>query len=131
MFSSSFGLRPIARNCSARKPHTRRLAVEALEARVVPAGSFTQTNRVSDVPGLDQTTDANLVNPWGITLGTNSGLWVSENGAGMAESFDGAGHAVQAGVTIPTPDGMGTAAPTGAATNATSGFVISSGGRSG
>jgi uncharacterized protein (TIGR03118 family) len=96
----------------------------------VPAVTFTQTNLVSDVPGMAKTTDPNLVNPWGLALGTNSGLWVSENGTGMAESFDGTGKAVQAAVTVPAPGG-GTSAPTGVATNATGGFVISSAGKSG
>src|SRR5262249_6458285 len=40
--------------------------------------TFIQPNLVSDVPGLARTTDSNLVNPWGMTLGTNSGLWVSK-----------------------------------------------------
>src|SRR6266404_7800605 len=58
--------------------------------------TFTQTNLVSDVPGLAAITDPNLVNPWGITLGLNSGLWVAENGTGRAESFDGTGQVLQA-----------------------------------
>src|SRR5205085_1910484 len=66
-----------------------------------------------------------------IALGTNSGLWLSENGTGMAESFDGTGQPVQPAVTIPAPGGTGTSAPTGVATNATSGFVISSGTQAG
>jgi len=100
-----------------------------MESRLAPAVTFTQTNLVSDVPGMAQTTDANLVNPWGMALGTNSGLWVAENGTGMAESFDGTGQPVQTAVTISAPSG-GSTAPTGVATNATNGFVISSGGKS-
>src|SRR5205807_109678 len=61
----------------------------------------------------------------------NSGLWVAENGTGMAESFDGTGQTIQSPIIIPAPGGVGTSAPTGAATNGTSGFVISSGGNSG
>src|SRR5262249_16990543 len=61
----------------------------------------------------------------------NSGLWVAENGNGTAESFDGAGKAIQAAVTVPAPGGTGTSAPTGVATNATNGFVISSGASAG
>jgi hypothetical protein len=41
------------------------------------APTFTQTNLVSDVPGMAKTTDPNLVNPWGMALGLNSGIWVS------------------------------------------------------
>src|SRR5262249_13497590 len=85
----------------SRRP--RRLAMEEFEARWVPAVTFTQTNLVSDVAGMAQRTDPNLVNPWGMALGTNSGLWVAENGAGMAESLDGTGQAIQSAVTIPAP----------------------------
>jgi aldose sugar dehydrogenase len=110
------------------------LTLEALEARLLLAVNFTQTNLVSDVPGMAARTDTNLVNPWGITVGTNSGLWVAENGSGMAETFDGTGQPIPAGspvaVTIPAPGG-GTSAPTGVATNATGGFVISSGANAG
>src|ERR671937_1509982 len=69
------------------------LALAAFSPGASPAATagtptFTQTNLVSDIPGLAATTDPNLVNPWGMTLGTNSGLWVAENGKGTAESFD-------------------------------------------
>jgi aldose sugar dehydrogenase len=125
--SGSGGLRRASRSRSAQRRYARRLVLEELEGRLLPAVTFTQTNLVSDVPGMARTTDPNLVNPWGMALGTNSGLWVAENGTGLAESFDGTGQAVQLAVTIPAPGGMGTSAPTGVATNATGGFVISSG----
>ena len=99
--------------------------------------TFTQTNLVSDVPGMANATDSNLVNPWGLTLGLNSGIWIGENGSGLAASFDGSGQPLattsggsSTSVTIPAPGG-GTSAPTGVATNATSGFVVSAGGDSG
>src|SRR5262245_51052732 len=135
MLSGTLDLRLVRRNHSPRPPGARRLLLEELECRLQPSTTFTQTNLVSDVPGMAQTTDPNLVNPWGITLGTNSGLWVAENGADMAESFDGTGKALPVGsplaVTIPGPGGTGTAPPAGLATTATSGFVISAAGKSG
>jgi len=99
--------------------------------------TFTQTNLVSDLPGLATTTDPNLVNPWGITLGLglNNGLWVSDNGSGNATTYDATGQPIPLGaplvVTVPAPGGAGPSKPTGVATNGTSGFVISSGGNSG
>src|SRR5262245_3078643 len=117
----------------------RRSGFEPLESRLLLSVNFAQTNLVTD----DQTvlanlglapaarTDPNLVNPWGIALGTNSGLWVAENGTGTAESFDGGGQAIQPAVTIPGPGGTGASAPTGVATNDTGGFVISSGSAAG
>src|SRR5258708_29307418 len=73
--------------------------------------TFTKTNLVSDVDGMAKFTDPNLVNPWGMTLGTNSGLWVSNNGSGMATTYDGTGKAIPAGtplvVKIPAPGNNG------------------------
>src|SRR5262249_3808369 len=97
--------------------------------------TFTQTNLVSDVPGMAKRTDPNLVNPWGMALGLNSGLWIADNGSGKATTYDGTGQPIPSGsplvVTIPAPaGGTGTSAPTGVATNGTSGFVISAGGTS-
>src|SRR5262245_59411335 len=127
MLSGTLDLRLVRRNHSPRPPGARRLLLEELECRLQPSTTFTQTNLLSDVPGMAARTDPNLVNPWGLALGTNSGLWVAENGAGMAESLDGAGNAVQPAVTIPGPSGPGASAPTGVATNATNGLGISSG----
>src|SRR5882757_1103262 len=90
--------------------------------------TFTQTNLVSDVSGMAKITDPNLVNPWGMALGLNSGIWISDNGSGKATTYDGKGQPIPSGspqiVTIP---GSGNAAgkPTGVATNDTAGFVIS------
>ena len=123
--------RRLLRSSSAGRPYARRLVLEELEGRLVPATTFTQTNLVSDIPGMAKITDPNLVNPWGIALGTNSGLWVSNNGTGKGTTYDGTGQAIPSAtpvvVTIPAPGGMGTSAPTGVATNATGGFGISSG----
>src|SRR5439155_12451147 len=73
------------------------------------------------------TTDPNLVNPWGMALGLNSGLWVSDNGSGMATSYDGTGKPIQSAIKIPSPGGKGTSSPTGVVSNATSGFGIAAG----
>jgi uncharacterized protein (TIGR03118 family) len=102
-------------------------------AAVTP--TFTQTNLVSDVPGMAGRTDPNLVNPWGMALGVNSGIWISDNGSGKAPSYDGTGQPIPSGspqvVTIPAPGNGGHSSPTGIATNDTTGFVISAGGKSG
>src|SRR5262249_18286545 len=107
---------------ASRSRPTRRPVLEQLEGRGLPAITFLQTTLVSDVPGLAPVTDPNLKNPWGIALGTNSGLWVSDNGAGKATTYDGTGQPIPAGsplvVTIPGPGGTGSSPPTGVATNA-------------
>jgi uncharacterized protein (TIGR03118 family) len=45
-----------------------------------PGGSYTVTNLVSNIPGLAPTTDAELVNAWGLTRSDTSPWWVSDNG---------------------------------------------------
>src|SRR5207247_8308567 len=75
------------------------------------APTFTQTNLVSDIPGMAKFTDPNLVNPWGMALGLNSGLWVSDNGSGSGTSYDGTGQALTDStdqpliIKIPAPAG--------------------------
>ena len=64
--------------------------------------SYVQTNLVSDIPGLAAHTDPNLVNPWGMTNGPGSPLWVSDNHAGVSTVYDGAGNA------FPQPPGTPT-----------------------
>jgi uncharacterized protein (TIGR03118 family) len=46
------------------------------------AGGYTQTNLISDIPGMAQHTDPNLINPWGISFSTGSPFWISNQGAG-------------------------------------------------
>src|SRR5947207_10375907 len=121
---SIFNVRRSSLKLRRRRLSIVSLQVERLEDRRLLSTTFTQTNLVSDVPGMAKTTDPNLVNPWGITLGLNSGLWISDNGAGKATTYDGTGQPIPAGspqvVTIPAPaGGSGTSPPTGVATNAT------------
>src|SRR5438128_122074 len=128
-------LSPTRRTASApRKASEKETVVRGLaRSSSTPTTTFTQTNLVSDVPGLASITDPNLVNPWGMTLGLNSGLWISDNGAGKATTYDGTGQPIPSTsplvVTIPAPGG-GNSAPTGVATNATEGFIISASGHS-
>jgi aldose sugar dehydrogenase len=103
----------------------------ARSVRAAETPTFTQTNLVSDISGA-LLTDPNLVNPWGIAIGRNGGLWISDNHAGAATTYDAAGQPISPlVVSIPGPDGTGAGSPTGVVTNGTSGFVIDAGGTSG
>ena len=84
-------------------------------------GGYSQTNLVSNIPGLAAQTDAHLVNPWGISFGPTSPFWVSDNGAGLATLYNSAGAPVPLVVTIP---GVGGAkgAPTGQVFNGSGKF---------
>jgi hypothetical protein len=44
------------------------------------ADGFTQNNLISNMPGLAATTDANLVNPWGVSFANGSPIWISDQG---------------------------------------------------
>ena len=78
------------------------------------SNNFTQTNLVSDIPGLAKTTDPDLVNPWGVSFGPTSPFWVSDNRTGLATLYNGAGDKIPLVVSVPPPNG-GTppSAPTG------------------
>jgi uncharacterized protein (TIGR03118 family) len=77
---------------------------------------YTQTNLVSDLPGVAITQDQNLMNPWGIAFSPTSPFWISDNGTGLSTLYNGVGGKLGLVVTIPGPGGS-TSAPTGAVFN--------------
>ncbi len=90
----------------------------------------TDSSSVSGAPNVDP----QLLNPWGMSRGSGGPWWISDNGAGLTTVYDGAGAPFVPGgassplvVKIATPDGTGTAAPTGTAFNSTSGFQVGGG----
>jgi uncharacterized protein (TIGR03118 family) len=99
------------------------------------AQTYLRTNLVSDIPGVANFADPNLVNPWGIVNADGTGpMWISDNGTGVSTLYNGAGAALALVVTIPTPPNSpagAVAAPTGVVFNSTTSFVVSAGGKSG
>jgi len=101
------------------------------------AGFYQRTNLVSDIAGVARFTDANLVNPWGLSHSPTSPWWVSDNGTGVSTLYQGNGTSVPLVVTIPPPrGGTGPSAPTGNVFNSVSStnpndFVVSKNGKSG
>jgi uncharacterized protein (TIGR03118 family) len=84
---------------------------------------FRQINLVSDIPGMAQITDHNLVNPWGLAAGPTTPLWVADNGPGVATLYAGAVHGSpvsQVPLVVTVPGG----APTGQVFNPTNGFKL-------
>src|SRR5260370_513095 len=57
-------------------------------------GFYQQTNLVSDLPGVAQVTDPNLVNSWGIVHSSTSPFWIADNGTGVSTLYTGAGTPV-------------------------------------
>ena len=50
-------------------------------------GVYVQTNLVSDIPGMAEVTDPNLMDPWGIALSAKSPFWISDQATGMATLY--------------------------------------------
>jgi uncharacterized protein (TIGR03118 family) len=84
---------------------------------------FTQTNIVADQPGHAKLTDPHLVNPWGMSRGTNSPIWVSNNGTGTSTLYTGAVGTTPPGI-VPLVVAIPGGAPTGQVFNDTTGFVV-------
>jgi uncharacterized protein (TIGR03118 family) len=60
-----------------------------------------QTNLVSDIPGFAVTTDANLINPWGISNSATSPYWISDQGTNHSTLYNGAGTPSSLIVAVP------------------------------
>src|SRR5215813_11698097 len=101
------------------------------------SGEFRRVNLVSDIAGVALRTDPNLVNCWGIAFSDSSPVWIANNGTGTSTLYLGDGTpaptpAAPLIVRIPSPSAGETAAPTGLVLNtATTGFLVSSGAKSG
>ena len=58
-----------------------------------PARAFyQQTDLVSDLPGVAEFHDPDLVNPWGMSASSTSFIWVSDNGSGLSTLYTGGGR---------------------------------------
>lgn len=96
---------------------------------VTVGASYLQHNLVSDIAGLADHTDTNLVNPWGISFSSASPFWISDNHSGLSTLYNSSGTPQSLVVTIPPPaNGTPPAAPTGTIFNNTSGFAVGTNG---
>lgn len=104
------------------------LACAAMFTSPAAARGFYQLNLVSDIPGLADLTDPDLVNPWGLAVAPNGNFWVADNGTGVATIYEPDGDKVPLTVTIPPPFlGSPPSAPTGEVFNPSFDFVVSEG----
>src|SRR5947199_725615 len=120
--------RSARRPALTRRPRAR-LAVEALEDRLVPATAFQQTNLISDTAGLAPLTDANLKNPWGIAVNPGGDFWVSNAVTGTVTLYHGNVNGSAVGldspvITVPPAAGGTQGQPSGQVYNPTQSFVI-------
>jgi uncharacterized protein (TIGR03118 family) len=87
--------------------------------------AYAQHNLVSDLAGLADLTDTNLVNPWGIAFSPTGPFWISDNHSGLSTIYDSAGTPQALIVSIPTAaGGSPPAAPTGIVFNNTTNFFV-------
>jgi uncharacterized protein (TIGR03118 family) len=94
------------------------------------ASTYLQTDLVSDIPGFAQTTDPNLINPWGVSHTPNSPFWVSDQGTGVATLYNvpAGGTVSQAPLVVSMPTtGAGPQGPTGQVFNPTTSFAVPGG----
>jgi len=91
------------------------------------ANDFSWVNLQSDMAGVAQRVDPNLVNPWGMALSSSSTIWVADNGKGVATSYNADGSSTGLVVTIPaSASNTEGANPTGIVANNTAFFKINS-----
>lgn len=92
-------------------------------SRAALAQCYLQTNLDSDVAGMAEFTDTNLVGAWGIVHSSTSPWWVNTTVSGLSLLFNGAGQAIPLVVAIP-PTNPATA--TGIVFNGGTNFLIKS-----
>ena len=82
---------------------------------------YQQINLVADVPGLAAHNDTNLLNPWGLVIGSAGDLIVADNHSGLAAFYGADGGAVRMPIQVDDD-------PTGVAINHASGeFLLTDG----
>src|SRR6266566_5718951 len=108
------------------------LAAAILTATSGRADTYSWTNFQSDIPGVAQHVDPNLVNPWGMSVSSPGGtIWVSDNGTGVSTLYGQDGTARSLVVTIPTAArNRDVGNPTGQVFNGTPFFQVTKNGNS-
>jgi uncharacterized protein (TIGR03118 family) len=95
-------------------------------AGATTGGTVSQTNLVSDLPGVAAVQDPNLVNAWGISESATSPFWISDNNAGVSTLYSAASTSPPVSISplvvqIPTPvNPQGGGTPTGTVFNTAS-----------
>ncbi|HEX4138264.1 MAG TPA: TIGR03118 family protein [Bryobacteraceae bacterium] len=81
-----------------------------LAGQTTASNTFLVHNLVSDLPGIADHQDPNLINPWGNGFGA-SPFWVGNNGSGTSTLYDGTGAITALVVSIPSAGGALTGGP--------------------
>ena len=70
--------------------------------------SYLVHNLVSDVAGMADHVDSNLINPWGNGFSSGSPFWIANNGTGTSTLYEDDGTAIPLVVKIPAAGGATT-----------------------
>jgi uncharacterized protein (TIGR03118 family) len=105
-------------------------ALAILAAPKASGDTYSWTNFQSDIAGVAQHVDDNLVNPWGMAVSPNGTIWVSDNGTGVSTLYHQDGTAVSLVVAIPAKHPQQGANPTGIVFNSTPFFQVTKNGNS-
>jgi uncharacterized protein (TIGR03118 family) len=90
-----------------------------------PNSGYLETNLISNLPGIAQLRDTNLVNPWGISFSASGPFWISDNGSGLSTLYavtndaGGGPHVAKQGLEVAIP---GEGNPTGQLFDGTGSF---------
>ena len=98
------------------------VAGTVLTAAFARADTYSWENLQSDIAGVAEHVDANLVNPWGMAVGSTGIIWVSDNGTGVSTLYNQDGTAVPLVVAIPAKKPPKAGNPAGIAFNSTEFF---------
>jgi uncharacterized protein (TIGR03118 family) len=85
-------------------------------------GSYVETPVVSDQPGVAPVTDPSLVNPWGLSFGPTTPLWVANNGTSTSTLYSTNTGPAKNPLVVTTQPG-----PTGTVFNDTTEFALPDG----
>jgi uncharacterized protein (TIGR03118 family) len=100
----------------------------ACAGNALAENGYVQHNLVSDLSGMADHTDVNLVNAWGISHPGTGPWWVNANGTGLSVLYDGTGAGFPIAkplvVTVPGPTTGTSSTPTGTVFNGTTDFKI-------
>jgi len=114
--------------CAQEKSTGPRLSPEmALQGNNVPPSArfYVQHNIASDLPGLADFLDPDLVNGWGLVASATSPWWIADNGTDLSTLYNG-NTGAKLGLRVHV-----VGAPTGVVFNGGAGFVVVRGAKSG
>ena len=115
--------------CANREPRVTASSEITVKARINapgPSQFYAQHNLISDVDGVADHTDPNVVNAWGLDAGPTTPWWISDNGTGKTTLYNVSTGTIVNTFTVPGAGGA-QGNPTGLVFNGGPGFVINNG----